>query len=61
MKTFEQIQNQAIYFVRDLKGVGVLNEVHYLCETEIDAAFSRYYVKMNVIDLFMKHCTYVFC
>jgi hypothetical protein len=51
VRTFEQIQNRAIYLVRDLKGPGVLNQVHAICESEIDAASSRFDVKINVITL----------
>ena len=51
VKTFEQIQNQANYLVRDLKGPGVLNKVHAICETEIDAASSQFDVMINVITL----------
>ena len=51
VKTFELIQNQAIQLVRDLKGPGVLNQVHAICDTEIDAASARFYVKINVITL----------
>ena len=51
VKTFDQIQNQANYLVRDLKGPGILNQVHAICESEIDAASSRFDVKINVITL----------